>query len=99
MGQELYRLLLMDFIFTVIHTFLGDFLRRQVVPSLWNHFAYSNVYKVILLSRLFSKHVLKRDRKPAFDIAQNVLELIYGQTLTWYLLCITQNLEMSLIFN
>ncbi|XP_039082205.1 transmembrane channel-like protein 6 [Hyaena hyaena] len=59
-GQELYRLMVLDFIFVLLDTLFGE-----------------------LVWRLISERRLKRREKPEFDIAGNVLELIYGQTLTW----------------
>uniref|UniRef100_A0A8C8ZUP9 Transmembrane channel-like protein n=1 Tax=Prolemur simus TaxID=1328070 RepID=A0A8C8ZUP9_PROSS len=59
-GQEIYRLLLMDFVFSLADSFLGEFLRR------------------IIGMRFITSLGLQE-----FDIARNVLELIYAQTLVW----------------
>ncbi|XP_070778274.1 transmembrane channel-like protein 5 [Enoplosus armatus] len=59
-GQDLYRLVIVDFLFLMLGSFFGEFL--------------SNVIGTRLLPRL---------GVPEFDIARNVLELIYAQTLAW----------------
>ncbi|KAA0705803.1 Transmembrane channel-like protein 5 [Triplophysa tibetana] len=80
-GQSVYRLLMIDFIFCLFGTFFGEFLRNVIgtrcVPSLG---------------------------VPEFDIARNVLDLIYAQTLAWIgiyfspLLPVMQVIKLFIIF-
>ncbi|XP_051995157.1 transmembrane channel-like protein 5 [Xyrauchen texanus] len=80
-GQSVYRLLIIDFIFCLLGTFFGEFLR--------------NVIGTTCVLRL---------GVPEFDIARNVLDLIYAQTLSWIgiyfspLLPVMQVIKLFIIF-
>lgn len=59
LGQEIYRLVVIDFIFTLLFsTFCAEFIAKWIAKKMGK-------------------------RKPEFLIANNVMDLIYGQTLCW----------------
>ncbi|XP_067859307.1 transmembrane channel-like protein 5 isoform X2 [Heptranchias perlo] len=59
-GQDLYRLVVIDFIFSLLGSFFGEFIRS-----------------------IMGTHCCRKLGIPEFDIATNVLGLIYAQTLAW----------------
>ncbi|XP_072337978.1 transmembrane channel-like protein 5 isoform X2 [Scyliorhinus torazame] len=59
-GQDLYRLVVIDFIFSLLGSFFGEFIRS-----------------------IMGTHCCHQLGVPEFDIARNVLGLIYAQTLAW----------------
>ncbi|XP_069590234.1 transmembrane channel-like protein 5 [Ranitomeya imitator] len=80
-GQDIYRLVVIDFLFVLFGSFFGEFLRK-----------------------IIGKYCLKTLGVPEFDIARNVLDLIYAQTLAWIgiffspLLPILQMIKLFIIF-
>ncbi|XP_063286399.1 transmembrane channel-like protein 5 [Pelobates fuscus] len=59
-GQDIYRLVVIDFLFALMGSLFGELVRR-----------------------IIGTHCCKKLGKPEFDIARNVLDLIYAQTLAW----------------
>ncbi|XP_073399055.1 transmembrane channel-like protein 5 isoform X1 [Dendrobates tinctorius] len=80
-GQDIYRLVVIDFLFVLFGSFFGEFLRK-----------------------IIGKYCCKTLGIPEFDIARNVLDLIYAQTLAWIgiffspLLPILQMIKLFIIF-
>uniref|UniRef100_S4RIS6 Transmembrane channel-like protein n=1 Tax=Petromyzon marinus TaxID=7757 RepID=S4RIS6_PETMA len=83
LGQDLYRLVVMDFIFSLLGTFFIEFVWR---------------------GKSSSEPEQQGSHKPEFDIARNVLDLIYGQTLAWLgiffapLLPLVQLIKLIILF-
>uniref|UniRef100_A0A8C7RJS2 Transmembrane channel-like protein n=1 Tax=Oncorhynchus mykiss TaxID=8022 RepID=A0A8C7RJS2_ONCMY len=73
-GQALYRLVIMDFLFIMLGSFFGEFL--------------SNVIGTKCIQSL---------GVPEFDVARNVLDLIYAQTLAWYFITLYSTLLYSTV--
>lgn len=80
-GEDIYRLIMFDFIFSLLGSFFGEFMRR-----------------------IIGIKCCKKLGMPEFDIARNVLDLIYAQTLAWIgiffspLLPVIQILKLFIIF-
>ncbi|KAM5151834.1 transmembrane channel-like protein 5 [Mantella aurantiaca] len=80
-GQDIYRLVVIDFLFVLLGSFFGEFLRR-----------------------IIGTYCCKKLGMPEFDIARNVLDLIYAQTLAWIgiffspLLPLIQMIKLFIIF-
>ncbi|XP_075686299.1 transmembrane channel-like protein 5 isoform X2 [Rhinoderma darwinii] len=80
-GQDIYRLVVIDFLFVLFGSFFGEFVRK-----------------------IIGTYCCKTLGIPEFDIARNVLDLIYAQTLAWIgiffspLLPIIQMIKLFIIF-
>ncbi|XP_063790469.1 transmembrane channel-like protein 5 [Pseudophryne corroboree] len=80
-GQDIYRLVVIDFLFVLMGSLFGEFLRR-----------------------IIGMHCCKKLGMPEFDIARNVLDLIYAQTLAWIgiffspLIPLIQMIKLFIIF-
>ncbi|XP_049323755.1 transmembrane channel-like protein 5 isoform X2 [Astyanax mexicanus] len=80
-GQSVYRLVVVDFIFCLLGSFFGEFLRNVIGTK-----------------------CIRSLGVPEFDIATNVLNLIYAQTLAWIgiyfvpLLPVIQVIKLFIIF-
>ncbi|XP_066498856.1 transmembrane channel-like protein 5 [Hoplias malabaricus] len=80
-GQSVYRLVVVDFIFCLLGSFFGEFLRNVIGTK-----------------------CIRSLGVPEFDVATNVLNLIYAQTLAWIgiyfspLLPVIQVIKLFIIF-
>lgn len=87
-GQALYRLVFFDFLFLMLGSFFGEFLRKWVYffkGNIVHAFFCSDLKSSLFLSySLIGRKLLPNLGVPEFDVARNVFELIYAQTLVWY---------------
>jgi len=53
----------------------------------------------MLLCRTLSSFCCKKLPPPEFSIVNNVMDLIYGQALCWYVLPFVKDFEIDMIYN
>lgn len=88
-GQEMYKLTIFDFIIIIAVTIFVEFPRKYVISTgksvVWSHPRW--LCSASFLCRLIVKHcdcgLAKWWGQQEFAIPQNVLEIVYGQTICW----------------
>lgn len=91
MGQDIYELVIMDFIMTLLDSFFTDFLRSVMV-------------KVLMIVILKRERENVQALLPNFNVALNTMNLIYSQSLAWFgifyspLLPVVQLIKLFLVF-
>uniref|UniRef100_A0A803VLG8 Transmembrane channel-like protein n=1 Tax=Ficedula albicollis TaxID=59894 RepID=A0A803VLG8_FICAL len=84
-GQDIYRLVLVDFIFCLLGSFFGEFFGQDIYRLVLVDFIFCLLGSFFgeFLRRIIGTTVCLNLGLPEFDIGRNVLDLIYAQTLTW----------------
>ncbi|KAK0146109.1 Transmembrane channel-like protein 5 [Merluccius polli] len=94
-GQALYRLVIVDFFFLMLGSFFGEFLSKYVACfEFTGHENLTALYFSVIGTRWFPRLGV-----PEFDVARNVLDLIYAQTLAWIGIYFSPLLPVSLMQN
>lgn len=86
MGAQIYSLVIVDFLFILIVTFLSEFLYRICKVNIGRWYMKGrevNQFQSSLQDVVGSKTDIERFKKPEFDVGRNTLNIVYSQILVW----------------